>query len=96
LSKLSYPKAITSSQDLIQVVEKLKELTNKYPASIITVHNENVIVAINAKVSTTKYSVKVDELELNLATQSAVWWLQNKTRSFEALTTAAYSLLDLK
>lgn len=92
-SKAHTTKALTSSLSLIQIVDTLSELSKDHQAGIITSHLSNFIVAINGKVSTTAYEGSLDDWELKLATYSSVWLLQNRSRAFEALTTAVYDSL---
>jgi ADP-dependent NAD(P)H-hydrate dehydratase / NAD(P)H-hydrate epimerase len=92
--KSNSPKAITSSLSLIQLVEVLGELTKNHAAAIITDHLEHLIVALSGKVSTTSYDRQIKDWTLNTATYTSVWWLQNESRPFEALTTAIYCSIN--
>ncbi len=49
-----YPRMILLSQPLIPTIETLHKFTLTYPATILTFHQENIIVANNGKVSTTR------------------------------------------
>ena len=46
-----YPKVILLSQPLMQIAEALHKFTLSYPASIITLHNGQILVAKNGNVS---------------------------------------------
>ena len=46
-----YPKMLTLSQSLMQVAEALHKFTLSYPVSIITLHNEQIILATNGNVA---------------------------------------------
>ena len=46
-----YPKVILLSQPLMQIAEALHKFTLSYPVSIITLHNEQILVAKNGNVS---------------------------------------------
>ena len=64
----------------------MHELTITYPVNIITKHNDDMIVSVNGKISTTHNG---DEIwRVKTAAHAAVWLLQNPTKPFEALTTA--------
>ncbi len=49
-----YPRMILLSQPLIPTIETLHKFALTYPATILTFHQENIIVANNGKVSTTR------------------------------------------
>jgi hypothetical protein len=80
--------AITFSMDLIRLVDALRELTLLHPFAIITKHLDTVLVASNGLVSTTRLADKQQIWRVTTAANAAVWWLQNPTKSFEALTTS--------
>lgn len=46
-----YPRVLTMSQSLIQVAEAMHKFTLSYPAKIITLHNEQILVAENGNVA---------------------------------------------
>ena len=50
LKAVYYPKLLLLSQSLVQVVEVLHKFTLSYPVSIITLHNEQILVAKNGTV----------------------------------------------
>ena len=47
LRAVYYPKMLLQSQSLIQVAEVLHKFTLSYPVRIVTLHNEQVLVAEN-------------------------------------------------
>ena len=50
LRAVYYPKMLLMSQSLVQVTEVLHKFTLSYPVKIVTLHNEQVLVAENGKV----------------------------------------------
>jgi len=92
-SAAHFPRAFTTEMGLVQLVESLHDFTERYPLGIITRHQDHYVVAVNGQVSTT--AVKTDQpvWRLTTAAHAAVWWLQNPTKPFEALTTAVHSAL---
>ena len=50
LRAVYYPKMLLMSQSLVQVVEVLHKFTLSYPVSIVTLHNEQILVAGNGVV----------------------------------------------
>lgn len=87
-----HPVAITLGMDLIKLVDVLHQLTLNNPIQIITKHLENLVVASKGKVSTTKLINDMPMWRVKTAASASVWWLQNPTKPFEALTTAIYDL----
>jgi hypothetical protein len=93
LTAAAYKTAVTSSLDLLQIVNILHDFTEQYSANIVTGYAANMVIATGGKISTTK----IPEAELNtvaLAAFSAVWLIQNPKKPFEALSTAAAALLE--
>lgn len=83
-----FPKAFTFNLDLVRQVELLRDFTSVHPLHIIVRHNEIVFVGSAGRVSTTTgFSLK-PIWRLPAAAAAAVWWLQNPTKPFEALTTS--------
>lgn len=85
-----FPHVFTFSMDLIRLVEALHELTLAYPVNLIVKHLANIIVASRGQVSTTKLQSEKEIWRVATAAHTAVWWLQNPNKPFEALTTAVY------
>lgn len=87
-SELKFTTAFTSDMDLVRAVQALHELTELYPFSVITTHAGQRFVAHAGKVSSTP--VKPDERvwRLKTAAGASVWWLQNPSKTFAALTTS--------
>ncbi len=88
--------AFKLSMDLIHLIEGLHEFTSIYPLNLIVKHHNQVVVAVNGQISTTLLDPDMPVWQVKTATYAAVWWLQNPTNSFEALTTAiTQSVLQL-
>lgn len=86
LQNFKQTSAITSSMTLLNFVENLHNLTELIPAKIMTSHQRIILVADNGKVSSTKNND--DVWRVKLAAKAAVLWLQNPSKSFEAITTS--------
>lgn len=67
-------------------IELIHEVSQKVPVAMITKHNDDLIVAFEGRVSTTKNTEPI--WRVTTAAHMAVWWLQNPSKPFEALTTA--------
>lgn len=54
LRAIYYPKMLLLSQPLVPVIEVLHKFTLTYPITILTYHQDHIIVAANGEISTTK------------------------------------------
>lgn len=82
------PIAITSSMDLLQLVEALHLHSINCAYNIVCTHHNTTIVASEGKVITTQSdsSPSINQLAASCAT----WWLQNPSKTNQALTTGVY------
>jgi hypothetical protein len=71
---------------LAQLVEWLSDFSQHHAAHIVVYHQESILVAVNGQVSTTKVGDQTS-WRVETASNVAVWWLQNPSKPFEALTT---------
>ncbi|MCA9325871.1 hypothetical protein KDA23_07505 [Candidatus Saccharibacteria bacterium] len=85
--------AFTFDMDFLNLVEALHNFTAKHPANLVMRHLDNVFVAVNGQVSTTRYPADQAAWRTKTAAHAATWWLQNPTKPFEALTTATHEVL---
>jgi NAD(P)H-hydrate repair Nnr-like enzyme with NAD(P)H-hydrate dehydratase domain len=80
---------IKHSMNMHQLVEVLQE----WKINLIVCHADQFVVAAeNAKVSTTK-KPKDSNWQIELAAYAATWWLQNPTKTYEALSTAVFDFI---
>lgn len=77
---------ITLSMTTPQLAETLHEYTSEHACGIVTLHNNLLFVAVAGKVSTT--SCDKDIWRVETAARATVFWLQNPTKQFEAVTTS--------
>jgi len=87
-SEAHFPRAFTSEMGLVQLVDALHEFTKRFSPAIITKHQGHFVVALNGQISTTTIETDEPIWRLQIAATASVWWLQNPTKSLEALTTA--------
>lgn len=80
--------AFTFDMDLIRLVDALHDFTERHPTAIIVKHLDTIFVSLGGKVSTTKLAEDKEIWRVRTAASSTVWWLQNPSKPFEALTTA--------
>lgn len=81
-----YPKMLTFSMQLTQLVEALHKFTITYPVTIATLHNESLVVASGGQVTTTKWNNPMAIWRGVTATNAAAYWLWNPTHTLEAVT----------
>ena len=87
-SAARFPAAFTFGMDFLRLVDTLHEFSQTYPAAIIVKHLQTIFVAVAGQVSTTKLSEDPETWRVRTAAHAATWWLQNPTKTFEALTTS--------
>jgi hypothetical protein len=86
-----FPAAFTFGMDLVRLVEALHAFTQIHKVHIITKHNADVLVAVGGQVSTIKSDNPRETWRVKTAAVSSVWWLQNPSKPFEALTSSLAS-----
>lgn len=85
-----WPSAVQFKMNTSQLVELLHDLTTKKQLSIVTAHNQQLIVASGGKVSTTAISVFEDDMwQLEVASNAAVQLLHYKQVDFYKVLTHA-------
>jgi hypothetical protein len=83
-----FPTAFRFEMDFLHLVEALHEFTTAYDLSIMVRHLDNIFVAASGQVSSTKTEADEHIWRVKTAAHAAVWWLQNPSKSFEALSTS--------
>ncbi|HEU4985307.1 MAG TPA: hypothetical protein VFT58_06665 [Nitrososphaera sp.] len=83
-----FTKPIAFSMDLFHLTEWLHEFTLEHKTYIIVKHLDHIIAAVNGKVSSTTPKDEKPVWRVEIAAKASVWWLQNPTKAFEALTVA--------
>jgi hypothetical protein len=83
--------AFTFDMDFLRLIDALHDFTSVHQLNIVVKHLQNIFVAANGQVSSTKLDEDIQIWRVNTASKTAVWWLQNPSTSFEALTTAIIS-----
>lgn len=80
----------TFGMDILHLVDALHEFTTLYPLHLIVKHLQQVFVASQGQVSSTRLREDMEIWRTPVAARASVWWLQNPSQSFAALTTAIY------
>lgn len=83
-----YPKIITLGMQLSTLVETLHKFTMTYPATLMVLHRENLLVAHGGDVSTTPWQDAMKIWRGHTAAKASTYWLWSPQKSFEAATTS--------
>lgn len=86
--EVKFPEPLTFDMDILRLVDWLHKFTAKFECHILVKHLRNIFVASAGQVSSTKLETDVKIWRVKTATHAAVWWLQNPSQPFEALTTS--------
>lgn len=81
-----YPKVLTFSMQLAQLVEALHKFTITYPCAIMVLHQDYLIIAVNGDVTTTEWQNPMAIWRGSVATNAASYWLWNRTKTLESAT----------
>jgi ADP-dependent NAD(P)H-hydrate dehydratase / NAD(P)H-hydrate epimerase len=85
---IKFSPAITFSMDLLQLVDVIHTFTDTFQVNLIVKHLDTLFVGVRGQVSTTTLESDFEIWRVKTAAHASVWWLQNPTSAFEALTTA--------
>lgn len=81
-----YPKILTFSMQLTQLVEAVHKFTITYPVSLMVLHRDTLIVASGGQVTSTAWEEPMAIWRGNTAARAAVYWLWNPAKPLEAAT----------
>jgi hypothetical protein len=76
------------SMGLMLLTQALHSFTETFQATIITRELDSLVVAKEGRVSSTKVSEEEDIWRVRTAAKTAVFWMQNSSKPFEAMTSA--------
>lgn len=87
-TKVYYPKILTFSMQLQQLVETLHKFTITYPVTVMTFHQDHIVIASAGNVVTTPWNNPMAIWKGGVATHAAAYWLWNPSKPLEAATTS--------
>jgi len=87
-SSARFDKAFTFDMDFLRLVDELHEFTVLHQTALVVKHLQNIFVALNGQVSSTKLNDDLVVWRVRTAANASVWWLQNPGQEFEAVTTS--------
>ena len=89
------PVAITHTMDLMHLIDALHDFTQDKPVAVVVRHQDTMLVAYGGDVSSTIYPHYSETTwQIPVASHIAVWWLQNPTKVFQAMTSALIQIDD--
>lgn len=80
--------AFTFDMDFLRLIDALHQFSQQHQAAIIVKHLETIFVAARGQVSTTRLTKDQEIWRVRVAAHASTWWLQNPSKTLEALTTA--------
>lgn len=80
-----YPKVLTFSMQLQQLVEALHKFTITYPVTVTTLHRDQLIIAHDGEVITQQFTEPMQIWRGATATRAAVYWLWNRALPLESI-----------
>lgn len=72
-----YPKILTFSMQLAQLVEALHKFTITYPCAVVTLHQDTLIIAHSGDIITQPWDNAMAIWRGSVATRAAAYWLWN-------------------
>ncbi|MDB5183681.1 MAG: hypothetical protein JWO07_362, partial [Candidatus Saccharibacteria bacterium] len=81
-----YPKILTFSMQLQQLVETLHKFTITYPVTVMTFHQEQLVIAAGGQVTTTPWDAPMSIWKGSVATYASAYYLWNPKKPLEAAT----------
>lgn len=82
------PRALTSTMDIVRFVEGLHLFTLQHQAGIVTRFADRLFVTVEGQVADTPTTLSHDTWQTITAAHAAVWWMQNPSKPFAALTSS--------
>jgi NAD(P)H-hydrate repair Nnr-like enzyme with NAD(P)H-hydrate dehydratase domain len=84
-----YPKVLTFSMQLAQLVEAVHKFTVTYPVTIAVLHKEHLVIAHDGRVVTTAWENPMAIWRGSVASKIATYWLWNPSKPLESAASAA-------
>lgn len=88
-----YPKILTFSMQLLQLVEAVHKFTITYPITIAVLHRDTLVVAHAGQVTSTKWDSPMAIWRGTTAARAATYWLWTPRQLLEAVSTSLIALI---
>lgn len=79
-----YPKILTFSMQLLQIVDALHKFTITYPCTVVTLHRDTIIIASGGQVVTQDFTEPMRIWRGEIATRMASYWLWTPNKPLES------------
>lgn len=83
-----YPKVLTFSMQLTQLIEAVHKFTITYPVTIAVLHKDYLVIAHDGQVVSTEWNNPMAIWRGDVASKAAAYWLWNPSKPLEAAATA--------
>lgn len=83
-----YPKVLTFSMQLTNLVEAVHKFTITYPVSLAVLHKDNLVIASGGEVVTIPWGNPMAIWRGSVAARAAAYWLWSPKKPLEAVTTS--------
>lgn len=83
-----YPKVLTFSMQLTQLVEALHKFTITYPVTLAVLHKDHLVIAHDGKVVTNEWANPMAIWRGGVAANAAAYWVWNSNKPLEAVSTS--------
>ena len=87
---------IKNSDEFFVTLNKLHDFNIKIPLNLMCVHEENIIVVADEKISTTNIVIQPQALIEKLSAFGSFYLVNNQSRIYQALTSAVFEVLAKK
>ncbi len=87
-TSLKFPTPFLLGMGLMLLAQALHEFTLKHDVIIVTKELDQIVVAYEGKVSSTKLKSDKEVWRAKAAAQASVFWMQNPNKPFEAITSS--------
>jgi hypothetical protein len=86
--QMHFRAAFTFDMDMLRFVDALHQFTEEHTVNIIVQHLDTLFVAAGGQVSSTRLAAEQPVWRVRTAAAAATWWLQNPSKTYDALTTS--------
>jgi NAD(P)H-hydrate repair Nnr-like enzyme with NAD(P)H-hydrate dehydratase domain len=83
-----YPKVLTFSMQLTQLIEAVHKFTITYPVTLTVLHKDFLIVAHDGQVISTEWNNPMAIWRGSVASKAAAYWLWNASKPLQATATS--------
>ncbi len=89
-----YPKILTFSMQLMQLVEAVHKFTITYPVTLVVLHRDTLLVAHSGEVTTTPWDNPMAIWRGLTAARAATYWMWTPAQPLEAITASLLALRE--